>query len=364
MYYLVYILPLLLYLGLQWGGIYIYSVLILVFLFVPLADTLIGRLKNYSPPLSSQAVDKFLYDWPLYLFVPIQWLMLFWGADTLNTKLLTFPEKLGLLLSTSIITGAGGITIAHELIHRRKWARILGQAILLPVGYLHFSLEHIIGHHVYVGTPVDSATARHGESVYSFLPRSVLGGWIHSWKFEVQRLKGKGRNHWQLQNRMVIYSLYTLGLVFLIGLLFGLPGILFFILQSALSISLLEVINYIEHYGLERKETKPMHYEKVSSAHSWNSGNTVSNTLLFQLPKHSEHHLHPERHYQFLQEDPQGPQLPFGYPVMILLAFIPPLWRKIMDPRLASLTTPPLGHDKGVHFLSGVGTLSSADNHQ
>jgi alkane 1-monooxygenase len=207
---------------------------------------------------------------------------------------------------------------------------------------MHFFIEHNRGHHVRVATPEDPATSRKGETFYGFWWRSVTQGYLSSWHLEIERLQKKGLGFWSLSNQMIWFQI--LPLIF-VSFFFGLFSYLeqrlvwevpaFFFIQSILGFSLLELVNYLEHYGMERKQLPSGAYEKVTPLHSWNASQLVSNFLLFQLQRHSDHHAVAHKRYQVLDHNDASPQLPAGYSAMIILACIPPLWFAVMDPRLS-----------------------------
>lgn len=315
-----------------------------VFILVPLLDELVGRdPENVSEAavlrLSEERYFRHvLLTWTVFQFGFLSWAALHVAGRT-NWEALDF---IGFTLSVALSTGGVGITAAHELGHKRtrveQWA---AQGLLMTVGYMHFFIEHNLGHHVWVATPHDPATARHGQSVYSFWRQSVFGGWRSAWRLEKQRLQRSRKALWSLNNRMILYSILPLG--FLTGLLgltvlatgtFSMLVVVFWLGQAVLAFTLLEIVNYLEHYGIRRREIAPMRYERVNPKHSWNANHLVSNLLLFQLQRHSDHHAHSGRRYQVLRHMEESPQLPFGYPLMILIALVPSLWFGYMHPRL------------------------------
>jgi alkane 1-monooxygenase len=238
-------------------------------------------------------------------------------------------------LAVGTITGGIGITIAHELGHRAsRLDRAIARALLVMVGYGHFIVEHVRGHHVRVGTPDDPATAPRGMHVYRFIGRSVVGSFLHAWRLEALRLQTTARGAWHPANWVLTGTLASLALVALAFVFGGAAGALLFVLQAAWAIALLEVINYVEHYGLERKRIGDR-YEPVRPEHSWNADFAVSNWVLFNLQLHSDHHARMRRSYEELQSIATAPQLPAGYPAMVLLALVPPAWFAAMEPRLA-----------------------------
>jgi alkane 1-monooxygenase len=200
------------------------------------------------------------------------------------------------------------------------------------VSYLHWGIEHVSGHHRRAATPEDPATARYGEALPAFLVRSVTGSFVSAWRIEVARNERRGRS--PLGNRVLWGVVVSCGLTLAIGLALGPKAVAFFLAQSAVAIVLLETINYVEHYGLERRQIRPGVYERVTPLHSWNSSQRLTNTLLFNLQRHSDHHAHAARPYYQLRHYPESPQLPTGYAGMALLAMVPPLWRRVMNPRV------------------------------
>jgi alkane 1-monooxygenase len=212
---------------------------------------------------------------------------------------------------------------------------------LMTVCYMHFFIEHNRGHHVRVATPDDPATSRFGETFYSFWWRSVKDGFLSAIHLEEERLQKKGVPFWSFQNQMIQFVLVPILFVGVFTLVFSfiqnrltweVP--LFFFVQGFFAFSLLELVNYIEHYGMSRKQLPNGRYEKVTPLHSWNASHIVSNFLLFQLQRHSDHHAFAYKRYQVLNHYDESPQLPQGYSAMIILALFPPLWFKVMDRRL------------------------------
>jgi alkane 1-monooxygenase len=254
------------------------------------------------------------------------------------------------VLSVGVSSGAVGITVAHELIHRpNRFERGLGVIILASVLYGHFRIEHVVGHHAKVATPRDPATARRGQSVYRFWVQSVAGGLADAWTIESRRRKRLGRSVVSPANRLIRYAGVSGVLGGLLGLAFGPEAIAYFILQGVVAFSLLEVVNYIEHYGLTRRWTGDR-YERVSPVHSWNSSRRLTNWFLVNLQRHSDHHFDPSRRYQLLRHIDESPQLPTGYGALVPLALIPGLWRRRIEPildRRSSVDGQPAEHHAG-----------------
>jgi alkane 1-monooxygenase len=319
-----------------WGGFWFWGPLF-VFGVMPVLDTVIGK-DDSNPP---DSVVKWLeqdryYRWCTYAFLPLQYVALVGGAWLLAGGDLSVVEKAGLALTLGCVNGIA-INTAHELGHKRSsLERWLSRIALAPTGYGHFFIEHNRGHHVRVATPEDPASARMGESFYRFWPRTVAGSLRSSWELEAERLGRQGRGPWTLRND--ILSAWAMSVVLAAGLvaLFGVAILPYLVIQAVFGFSLLEVVNYLEHYGLLRgvREDGSGRYERTQPHHSWNSDNVSSNVLLYHLQRHSDHHAHPTRRFQALRHFDQAPELPSGYATMIVLALAPPLWRRVMDPRV------------------------------
>lgn len=317
---------------------------ILTFGIVPLLDYFIGP-DNDNPPehaLADLDRDRF-YRWTLSLYLPAQYLALVlacWLWSGGGSVQLDLFGQLGLIAT---LGGVGGISInaAHELGHGRGghdgW---LAKLALAQSGYGHFLIEHNRGHHARVATPEDPATARLGQSLYSFVPRSVVGGIRSAWQIDSSRFARRGTSRWTLRSDVINAWLISIVLFVSLCLWFGTEVAPLLIGQAAVAIFMMETANYLEHYGLMRRKRPDGRYERVRPSHSWNSNTVCSNLLLFHLQRHSDHHANPHRRYQTLRHREEAPQLPAGYPAMILLALIPPLWRRVMDPRIREHNCP------------------------
>ena len=328
------------YLG-PWG---VWLPVVFVFLVIPVIDYLLGLdTTNVSENDKKIVGEEFYYRLVTYLWTYVQFAFFIWAGWVVTFGTLSTPLAwIGFTISFALVTGGIGITVAHELGHKKSGLeRFYSQALLMTVGYMHFYIEHNRGHHVYVATPEDPATARQGENFYSFWFRSVFIGWAHAWKLEKEARERKGLPVWSIANPMIGYALLQLLFVAALTLAFSwaagklvwaLP--IFLVVQSVLAFSLLELVNYVEHYGILRREISPGRYERVNPLHSWNASHLVSNFFLFQLQRHSDHHYNAIKRYQVLDHYEESPQLPFGYPTMILLALVPPLWFGLMDNRL------------------------------
>ncbi|MFE6919640.1 alkane 1-monooxygenase [Nocardia sp. NPDC057663] len=307
----------------------------IVFVAIPLLDLTIGR--DGSNPLDEDyeaLSDDRYYRWCTYLFLPIQFVSLviagyFWAGSELSVV-----DKLGLAVTMGVVSGIG-INAAHELGHRAEHLeRRLAKIALAQSGYGHFFVEHNRGHHVRVATPEDPASARFGEPLWEFLPRSALGGLRSALALERERLARTGKRWWCRDNQ--ILQAWSMSAVLFAAMVavFGPAIIPYLVLQAVMGAGLLETVNYIEHYGLLRGRRADGSYARCSPRDSWNSDHLVTNVFLFHLQRHSDHHANPSRRYQTLRSCEQAPQLPAGYATMVVLATVPPLWRAVMDKRV------------------------------
>jgi alkane 1-monooxygenase len=308
---------------------------VLVFVLFPVVDIVRG-LDSSNPP---DSVIKWLeqdryYRWCTYAFIPIQYAGLVFACWLWADGGLSVVASIGLLLTVSIVSGVS-INTAHELGHKRaSIERWLSKVALAQSGYGHFFIEHNRGHHVRVATPEDPASARLGESFWAFLPRTIAGSLRSAWGLERTRLGRMGHSPWSIHNDILSAWAMTVVLFAALVAVFGWAILPYLLAQAVLGFSLLEVVNYLEHYGLLRQKREDGRYERCRPEHSWNSNNIASNILLYHLQRHSDHHANPTRRYQALRHVDEAPQLPTGYAGMIVVAWVPPLWRRIMDHRL------------------------------
>jgi alkane 1-monooxygenase len=311
-----------LHLGAPWAS------LAISFALIPLLDAWVGRAKpRVTPPPPIPFVR-----WIPRLQLPLQAALLAGAVAVAPT--LSWGTLIVLALAVGSVTGGLGITIAHELGHRAsRLDRAIAKALLVMVCDGTFHVEHIRGHHVRVGTPEDPATAPRGMSLYRFLVRSVVGSFVHAWRLEALRLAQKGRSPWHLSNWALAGSLLSLALLVVCAIAGGAKGAALFTLQAVWAIVLLETINYIEHYGLQRDRVGDR-FEPVREVHSWDADFTVSNWVLFNLQLHADHHANMRKPFEQLSSSRDAPQLPAGYPAMVLAAWLPPLWFALMNPRI------------------------------
>jgi alkane 1-monooxygenase len=302
---------------------------------IPALDRMIGEDKSNPPAAAIENLenDKY-YSWIVKAFIPTQYAATFLGAWVAGRKDIPVSDYIGLTLSVGVINGIA-INTGHELSHKHdKTNRILSMLALAPTAYTHFAVEHPFGHHKRVATPEDPASSRMGESFWKFLPRTVVGGFKSAVKIEKERLARKGKSFWTTENELLqgwAISAAVLGAAAVVG---GRRSIPFLAGQAAYGASLLEVINYIEHYGLQRQKDENGKYERTKPEHSWNSNEVVTNLFLYQLQRHSDHHAHPTRSFQALRHFEDAPQLPGGYASMLLPAYLPSWWYKVMDERV------------------------------
>ena len=247
----------------------------------------------------------------------------------------TFTEQLLLAANIIVVSGTFGFTIGHELGHRENTIeKILTYLLYQSMNMTYFRLEHNVGHHTNVATPNDPATSRYNESFYKFLPRTIIGSFLSPFKLERQRLKNASTFNKIFKNEMYICVASQIATAAAVFFIFGAKGLAFFLVMGFLCMCMLEVVNYIEHYGLVRQKGPSGRYERVKPCHSWNTNHKISNIFLFRLQRHSDHHANPQRPYQILRTFEDVPQMPFGYPLMVVIAVFPPLWFKLMNPRV------------------------------
>ncbi len=311
---------------------------LMVYLLLPILDLMLGEDPS-NPPESAvtQLEADLYYRWITWALVPVLWVAVVFAAWFVMTHPLPWHGILALVVSTGVV-GGFCINVGHELGHKREpFERVLAKLVLAPTGYGHFYVEHNRGHHRDVATPADPASSRLGESIWRFALREWPGAWRRAWLLETERMAALGRGPWHLTNDIVQTSLMTTALW--CGLMAWLgPGVLPFLLLTAFWANFqLTSANYIEHYGIARKQLADGRYEPCRPVHSWNSNHIVSNWALFHLQRHSDHHAHATRRYQSLRTFDDLPQLPTGYFGMFLLAYVPSLWFRVMDPRLLAL---------------------------
>ncbi len=346
-----------------------------VFGVIPFLDTAIGKDSENPPDSAIRYLEQDrYYRWCTYLFLPLQFASLIFACALWSSGELSFLEELGLALSVAMVGGIA-INTAHELGHKRKgYERWLSKIALAQTGYGHFFIEHNRGHHVRVATPEDPASSRLGESFWEFLPRTVTGSLRSAIHLERERLarvaevNGKGSGgFWTIHNDVLNAWAMTLVLFAALTVGFGLEVLPWLLVQAVVGFSLLEVVNYLEHYGLLRQKQDDGRYERCRPEHSWNSDNIASNVFLYHLQRHSDHHANPIRRYQALRHFEGLPELPSGYATMIVLAYVPPLWRRTMDPLVLAhyggdVTRANILPRKRERILAKYGAAAAADH--
>ncbi|WP_025744055.1 alkane 1-monooxygenase [Aquimarina pacifica] len=334
-YLCAYTIPILSLVGLWFQGIYTYLTPVYTFGFIPLLELFTSSsTQNLSDTARLSKSKQKIFDWMLYINLPIVYGILFTTLYVTSTTPLSTYELTGIIFSTGIVLGTNGINVGHELGHRFTSERFLGKALLLPSLYMHFFIEHNYGHHLHVATKKDPATAKYNHPVYLFWITSSFGQYISAWKIQSSLLKKNKHSFFSIYNDMFWYLIITNIYLLAIYFSFGTSGLQIAIYSGIVGFLLLETINYIEHYGLIRRNTSSGRYERVREIHSWNSNHTLGRVLLYELTRHSDHHHRASKKYQLLDHHDQSPQLPFGYPTSMVLSLLPPLWFLIMNKRV------------------------------
>lgn len=325
--------------GLLGHGIWCWALPLHAFGVIPLAELIRGPYKDALTDEEEQAaLEDPIYDWLIYVLVPLQWALLILFLFRISEPGLTPWEIAGRIATMGILCGIYGINVAHELGHRAKrWERDLARALLLTSLYMHFIIEHNRGHHRRVATAEDPASARYGETVYAFWVRTIIFSWISAWHIEADRLRKAGERPFGWRNEMLQLIGWQGALIIAIALVFGPFTLIAFLIAALIGALLLETVNYIEHYGLRRKRGTDGGYARVKHVHSWNSDHLMGRLALFELTRHSDHHYKASRKYQVLRSQEGSPQLPTGYPGMMILSLIPPLFFRLTHPRLAEM---------------------------
>jgi len=336
--YLLGYLPLLLsFLSIAFAGPWSLLAPAVLFGVMPLIDGWLRPRPDNLPAATAAGREQARgFDWLIYATLPLQWALLLFFLARVSHGGLSLAELIGVTLSMGMSCGIIGINAGHELGHRPgRVPQAIAQGLLLSSLYLHFFIEHNRGHHLHVATAADPASAPRGQWVYTFVPRSIVLGWLSAWRIEHTRLAKERRPAWH--NRMLAFQLLQVAWVVVAGLVFGRTAALCLLGAATSGIVLLEIVNYIEHYGLERQVMETGRPERVRPVHSWNSDHIVGRLLLFELTRHSDHHAFASRKYQVLRHHPESPQLPTGYPGTMLLALAPPLFFRFVHPRLDAL---------------------------
>jgi alkane 1-monooxygenase len=310
--------------------------MIIAWILIPLLELLLKPdPANMSAAEEEMAKKNNTYDWLLYMVVLMQFTALYFFLNGLKNDILPWYDIAGRIAVMGLLCGTFGINVGHELGHRvNKAEQTLAKALLLTSLYMHFFTEHNKGHHKRVATPEDPSSARYGEPVYTFYFRTIIFSYLSAWHIAGDEVKKKGKAVLSLHNEMIQFHLIQLAFLGIIYFFFGGWVTLYFIAAALMGILLLETVNYIEHYGLQRRALGDGKYERAMPEHSWNSDHVLGRVFLFELSRHSDHHYMASRKYQVLRHHEDAPQMPTGYPGMMLLSLFPPAWFHIMNTRI------------------------------
>ena len=332
-----YLSPLIIYIGafhsFSVTGWQVWLPLIWAWVAIPIAELFIKPISTNMGAAEEELAKKDkTYDFLLYLIVIFQYSLLVKFLLAMQTDLMTWQDVAGRIGVMGLLCGTFGINVGHELGHRvNKFEQTLAKSLLLTSLYMHFFTEHNKGHHKRVATPDDPSSARYGEPVYIFYFRTIIFSYLSAWHIANDELKKKNKPIFSLQNEMIQFHIIQIAFVAVIFFLFGWLVTLYFIAAAVMGILLLETVNYIEHYGLQRKATGDGKYERAMPEHSWNSDHVIGRLMLFELSRHSDHHYLASRKYQVLRHHDNAPQMPTGYPGMMILSLVPPLWFYVMN---------------------------------
>ena len=309
------------------------SPFIWVFILVPIIDLVLPYLSKQDADLK----ENMLHNFSILIILPCILFLIVFGLIVVSDSTVSILIAAALGAAVGMSGGSIGITTAHELIHRQnKYMRGIGVFLLVLCCYGHFRIEHVYGHHKHVATKEDPATARRGENFYFYFIRCVINSVISSWNIEKNILDKKNINTFSIQNRMLHYFVLEIIFLFIAFFVAGINGLVFVIFHSFVSITLLELVNYIQHYGLERKMQNGK-YERFTDHHSWNSRHISANWSTFNLGLHAEHHQSASKPYPLLSQEEKVIEMPANYSIMLIMALIPPLWFFVMNRKLASL---------------------------
>ena len=340
-YLSIFSLPLTVVIAFNASNYWVFLPFVYVFIFIPLLELVFQPNEaNLSQAQEEIAKADRTYDVLLWLVVPLQISFLIWFLNLVSQPDLSLIQRTGYIVSMGLMCGAMAINVGHELGHRiNKFEQFLAKTLLTTSLYTHFFIEHNRGHHRRVGTHEDPATARYNEVLYVFWMRSIIFQYIGAWELEFQRMKVIKEGKWSFKNQMIQISGVQLLILFSIWIVFGWLALVSFIAAAFVGMIMLETVNYIEHYGLTREKVSEKRYERVRPHHSWNSNHLLGRLLLFELSRHSDHHFLADRKYQILRHHEDSLQMPTGYPGMMVLSFIPPLFFSIVNPRIKQYKT-------------------------
>jgi alkane 1-monooxygenase len=325
-------------------GWMIWIPMVIAWILIPLLELLLKPSpSNMSSAEEEMAKKDKTYDILLYLIVVLQYAALYEFLTGLKNDALSWYDIAGRIGVMGLLCGTFGINVGHELGHRvNRLEQLLAKALLLTSLYMHFFTEHNKGHHKRVATPEDPSSARFGEPVYAFYFRTIIFSYLSAWHIANEEVRKRGKSAFSIYNEMIQFQLMQAAFIGIIFYFFGVMVTLYFLAAALMGILLLETVNYIEHYGLQRKATSEGRYERTMPSHSWNSDHILGRLFLFELSRHSDHHYMASRKYQVLRHHDDAPQMPTGYPGMMLLSLLPPAWFYIMHKKIrkASLSEP------------------------
>ena len=327
--------PLLALLTFNVTGIYAYTGIFFLYFLIPVLENIIPKDSyNFSKEEKKLAKEDFFYDLILYLLVPLHLYVIVEFLITISDPFLSGSDLVASVIMMGTLLGVNGINGGHELGHKTDspFKLFLAHTLLTTSLQNHFMTYHNSGHHRDVGTPNDLTSAKKGDIFYVFAIRSQIGGYFKTWRLEAEKLKAQGKN--KLFNPMILYTLIPWGFLSLIFYFFGAKVTLLYFIAGVLGISILEAQNYFSHYGLRRKLKENGSYEAIKSIHSWNSDHLFGRVILFELTRHSDHHFMGAKPYQILESKEESPMLPFGYPAMLILSYLPFLFIPIMGKQL------------------------------
>lgn len=334
--------PLIIYIGsfraFMVTGWEIWLPLLWAWVIIPLAELFIKPSpSNMSAAEEELAKKDKTYDILLYLVLPLQYAALWFFLQSMSQEM-SVVDTIGRIWVMGMLCGVFGINVGHELGHRSTlFEQTLAKMLLLTSQYMHFFIEHNKGHHKRVATPEDPSSARYGEWVYGFYFRSIVFSYFSAWEIAAKDVKKKGKPVFSLHNEMIQFTFIQLFFIGVILYFFGWLITLYYLFAAVIGILLLETVNYIEHYGLQRKVTGNGTYERAMPVHSWNSDHVIGRVMLFELSRHSDHHYLASRKYQLLRHHDDSPQMPTGYPGMMLLSLVPPAWFFVMNRKIKSM---------------------------
>lgn len=338
-YFSVYLFVPLTLAAIETGGWWAWTLPVIAFGALPVLELLLPAedAGRWDAGSGSSAV----HNWVLYLAAPLQYWIMLAFLHRVSTNPPQTWELAGLIWTVGIWCGVFGINVSHELGHRYTMRdQLLAKLLLLTTLYTHIVVHHNRGHHAFFGTPKDPNTARRGEPLFFFWARSILGSYLSAWRIENRRLRTIGRSPWTLGNEILRWQLAQLACLAAVAYFFGGLGLLAFAGASASGVVMLETINYIEHYGLFRRRLPDGRYERMADGHAWNSNHPLGRLFLLEVTRHPDHHLRSGKPYHQLRHLEKSPQMPTGYPGMMVLAALPPLFFKLIHPRLDQIADP------------------------